>query len=733
MPEAGGAGYPPRTMISPRRNPPRRATIGVPGRLLVATALACATAVAPPPSTAAAIPPERATVLDEALDSAIVGDVDGDGVRELVQVIPWETNPTQLAVEVISVDGSGRVTRHLQAPLRRESVPDDSEVQAGPPPDDENMLPLAPGEPARLIAWRDGGRERVLVATLGAARLAVPCCLTLWSVGVDAGGATDLELLGLTSANSDGLVRADLDGDGTDELVLIEPDGSAHPGVALAHVMTYDGARFHRVRDGLPVPPGLRFANVGDTDGLPGEEVAALAAVDGDSDPTTLYRLSMPAGGTPRLEEAGVSFGGKPVGIPGPDGPRLALVSPVLGCLLLAWPAGAEAATVAQSPRRGVPLGVLGSGEDARLVLLLEDAVVDVLDGRLRSSQGLTSSVPAAAVRSRSLPPFVGALAGGMPDGSAALIFRGRLMQPPGRAVPGPLLNTSHVAALPGMTPVGVFGPGGQSIGLIGRPGVPTDRDGGPLVFTAASQRTTLTVAETAAVLSPEVDDGALEARLEGAVYGVGWPLRQIVVARDDFEVEISAPPRSRAFFETANPFVGGASQAGADGKVTLRVARSPGAGSGDQRYAARVLLVTPAGHAYAATWEVRFQRTPPPLSVAAATTWLATRVPLMGRTDPNAVVTVNGRTVTVRRDGSFATAVEAGLLPQDVDVVATDIVGNTTRTRVSVVAFVDYRTLPWIPIVAALTLLMGGLLFVRTPRARRSDRGDDASFEEIM
>ena len=213
-----------------------------------------------------------------------MGDVDGDGIRELVRVVAWDTNPTQLAVEVISVAGDGSVGSHGQVPLRRESVPDDSEVVSGPPPDEENMLPLAPGEPVRLIAWQQSGREQVLVATLGAARLAVPCCLTLWSVGFDAGGATSLQLLGLTSTNADALITADLDADGTDELLLTEPDGSAHPGAELVRVLRYDGSRFVRVGDGLPAPPGTRFVNVGDTDGVPGAEAAAVGVVDLDTD-----------------------------------------------------------------------------------------------------------------------------------------------------------------------------------------------------------------------------------------------------------------------------------------------------------------------------------------------------------------------------------------------------------------------------------------------------------------
>jgi hypothetical protein len=51
------------------------------------------------------------------------------------------------------------------------------------------------------------------------------------------------------------------------------------------------------------------------------------------------------------------------------------------------------------------------------------------------------------------------------------------------------------------------------------------------------------------------------------------------------------------------------------------------------------------------------------------------------------------------------------------------------------VVGFVDFRRLPWIPLVAVLTVLAGGVLYLRAPRARRPaarGAGDDATFEEI-
>ncbi len=612
-------------MHPPRRRSLRRATAG-PWRTLVLAVAAvwCASFWPPPALGATPLPAESVTSLDGALEAAIVGDVDGDGMRELVRVVAWDTNPSQLAVEVISVAADGTVDNHGQVPLRRESVPDDREVVSGRPPDDQNMLPLAPGEPVRLIAWQQSGRERVLVATLGAARLAVPCCLTLWSVGFDAGGATTLELLGLTSNNADALITADLDADGTDELVLTEPDGSAHPGTELIRVLRYDGRRFVRVGDPQPAPPGTRFVNVGDTDGVPGAEVGAAYApgVSGsDVTPAFVLRLSMPDGVTPMMEAAQAPFAGTPVGLVGPEGPRIAVASGSSGTFLLDWPAGGGATVVAQSLRRGVPLAVIGEGALARIVLLRDDDVLDVLDASLRPTQGLTGSVPAAPFLGSIRPPYVGVLPGGMPDGSPAVIYRGRLVMAPGAGVPNNQLRTSFVAVMPGMTPVGAFGPDGRWFALAGRAGVPTERDGGQLVFTAPSPQTRLTVTESATVLSAEANDGDLQPALNGAVFVAGQPARQVVMARADFDVVIGAPPDSLAFFETSDPSFGSGTRATSQGVATLHVSET---GSENVRFSARLLVVTPAGHGYGTAWEVRIQRNPPSLQVSAVTPLLA-------------------------------------------------------------------------------------------------------------
>ena len=49
---------------------------------------------------------------------------------------------------------------------------------------------------------------------------------------------------------------------------------------------------------------------------------------------------------------------------------------------------------------------------------------------------------------------------------------------------------------------------------------------------------------------------------------------------------------------------------------------------------------------------------------------------------------------------------------------------GGEAATSVQVIGLVDYRGLPWPPILGVLTVAAGIALFVRTPRARQPSRG---------
>jgi hypothetical protein len=124
----------------------------------------------------------------------------------------------------------------------------------------------------------------------------------------------------------------------------------------------------------------------------------------------------------------------------------------------------------------------------------------------------------------------------------------------------------------------------------------------------------------------------------------------------------------------------------------------------------------------------------PPEIQVDTPFAPLGPDVTISGGTEPGATVSIDGRSVPVAADGTFAATVPAGLVPRDVRVEVTDQVGNAASASVSVVTPVDYRRLPWIPIVGILTLLLTGILYLRAPRPVRAPgrAAGEGTFEEI-
>lgn len=701
-------------MISPRR----------PGRLLVAAALIGLAGFPPSAARAAsAVPAENVVAIDGQTQSAIVGDVDGDGVRELVRIVPVTVNPTQLAVDVLREMTGGGVSRLPQVALRREQTPEDRDVIGRGEADADGMYPVQQGDPVRLLAWRDGEREHVLAAALGLQTFGA-CCLTLWDVTLNRFGVPDLRLLAETHRAASAVVAIDLDGDGIDEIAVAAPS-------VTVDIFRWDGSGFADTGISFARPPlGSQIVDVGDSDGISGNELVVVAPVPLDDQPAVLERMSLDQFLKPRTDVVEVPFQGIPVGIPGDDHARIAVVSASEGTALVDMPPGGRA-DISTSSRRGVPLGVLGSGDDARLLLLRDDSAVDVLDGTLSSRQGFHGAEAAAIFVGSPLPPFVGELSGGLPSGEAAIVFRGAMAQAPGPTSPrSGFLAARPVAVLPGKTPIGAFGARGAWMGIADTPAMPVDRRLA-VMARGAGGGAMVVVAPSAEVLTAEADGGEVRPSLVDAVRVETQPARPIIAARGAFEIETPAPPGSLVVLDAANPARSGTTRANFASVATLRV--EPVAGpAATTAFSARLLVATPGGHGYGASWEVRILRDPPPLSAAADGAPLSTRVTVHGTTAPGATLTIDGSGVDVAADGTFSAEIAAGLLPRDVELVAADVVGNTSRTRVSVVAFLDYRDLPWIPIVAVLTLLMGGLLFLRTPRLRAPDPGDDATLEEL-
>jgi len=126
----------------------------------------------------------------------------------------------------------------------------------------------------------------------------------------------------------------------------------------------------------------------------------------------------------------------------------------------------------------------------------------------------------------------------------------------------------------------------------------------------------------------------------------------------------------------------------------------------------------------------------PPEVTASADVELLSLHATVTGRVEGDATVTVDGHEVIPSPGtGRFRVEVDAPAWPREVLVVARDPIGNETVQRLEVIGFVDYRGLPWIPIVGVATVLAGILLFVRTPSLRPEARllpDGDGRLEEI-
>jgi hypothetical protein len=300
------------------------------------------------------------------------------------------------------------------------------------------------------------------------------------------------------------------------------------------------------------------------------------------------------------------------------------------------------------------------------------------------------------------------------------------------------------------MAPLGRLGRNGDWTALAQRT-TPTprpadvSRDGGLLLTNAD---VSLTLARTSDVLTPEAEGGAIRPAVEDAVIDAraGTSTSEaLLIGTPAFEATVSAPPGSISMTVTGisdqfhllaqspvqnpGPEIGGP-------PFRIPIVSSLGT-PGNQAFDAVLHVITLAGHGYTATWHVRLLRTPPKITAESPFLSFGFGTTVQGKTDPSATVTADGQSVRAGPDGRYELNVPASLIPREVHVQARDPIGNVASINVIVIAPIDYRRLPWLPIVAVLTVAAGAVLFLRAPRVarRRAASGtptDDASFEEI-
>lgn len=688
--------------------------------MLAAIALALAVAgsgIAPPaPLAIGSVPDESgAFMLPEAPTyQAVAADVDGDGTREVVRLA-----------------GSGRDAIDVEA----WSFADGGWERVGTP---VNVVPERPtasqgsivytGSPVRLLVRHVDGHDRITLVRqprFDEPALHVECCLLLDDV-VIADGSLRLANVSERLGSADAILAIDLDGDETDELLVTRgrPPLGDTTFPTDAWVLRWSGTSFAApVLTELGVGSGHSPFILGDSDGVPGDEAAFIAAQG------RLHRISWRPGDVLGVEsgEAGLHDA---LAVPFGEGRGIALVDRFGGLSVHVWPRDAPFAASVRSPLtdHGDLLGVVTiPGREPELFVrgASADSLMRFSTAGLNVSAGsVTRSPSAGTLAAGPVPGYVGPLFGGGLDGGPAIIYAGRLL--PSDDLPRAGFATAGAALsanLAGIVPLGLVGPQREWVALWHRaaPTPTPDPTGGRLDAPVAHAGSGVSLVPLALVRQPELDDGILEPPIDGALKT--GP--EIIVGAAGFTATITAPPGSRAYLAAWTDMPPAASVVPPSG--VLEVSIDPE--TDEDRYHAQLVVVTPGGHGYLAAWNVRVLDRPPEVTATTTTAIGQANVRISGRTAADAAVTVGGHAVAVTDDGSFEADIGLPPWPTSVEIVATDALGNESRVAVTGVGWFDYRTLPWATIVLVALAAAGVAVAVRVPRARLqpvpADEGD--------
>lgn len=732
------------------------------GLLVGAMSLAIAVPLAPP--LVAQLAAEELPVTDGAITlpepsrGAIVGDIDGDGVREVVRVVREAAG--RLAVEAWRHEDD--VWRSLgRVGLRRGAVVDELEKGFG---DAVDMVPLLVNEPARLVAWDRDGRERLLIATLGHPDPGPPCCLTLFELDVDADGRLALRLMpgpvGYGFGGATDVRAVDFDLDGTDELVVTDSLRSHEapadrragrvPGARAIRVLHWDDARFSVAEPAAPLPVSVAWpVGIVDIDGVPGEEL--IYTVQARTGTAALVRLrGAPDAPSVDLAESD-AFAYPALGGPGVPADVLPIGDQFGRHRLLRWPAGRFPSTSGEVlDERFALFATMGRGDATRhLVVPLAPSLrglpfdalhvlgprfeeLDFIAGSPRAIHVLQLVGPAAQFSDVRTPwPYVGPLPGGDEQGHPAFHFLGRLVseRPDG-------ITVRDSSLLVDALPVGLAGvdrdwlvaaSGWQTQDFAARSGGGLDSADGmtlrliPSSLWADPDATGALSAE-AAVRDVRLVAATLDRADEGLVY----------VGKEGFTVAVPGSSGSRVLVVSQNRVL----EATIDETGLQTVEISAPRGDAIRQFGVTLLVVTDAGEASVREWRVQVLTDAPELSAREATMPFALSARITGRASQPATVLVDGEPAAVADDGGFSVEVSAPPWPRQVRVEAVDPLGRSSVEVVSVVGLVDYRDWPWVAIVAALTVAAGAVLYLRggsLPRARTASvEPGIATLEEI-
>jgi hypothetical protein len=228
----------------------------------------------------------------------------------------------------------------------------------------------------------------------------------------------------------------------------------------------------------------------------------------------------------------------------------------------------------------------------------------------------------------------------------------------------------------------------------------------------------------------PEPDVSTLAPTFHGAARDPAsdW----LLAGTQAVDAELHGPPGSAVIW-LAPGVPDGRDEIGPNGMLTIPILPAGDAESRHQGGSIRITAVTPTGRVYWGQWSIRTLSLPPDLEVAVPDGLLMLAPAIVGRTSPGTAVTVNGIPADIGPSGAFRIRVEPGILPTEFRIVASDPVGNANVEVVSLVWPIDYRNLPFLPIVFLITVAAGIVLFVRRPVVGEHRLEDDEStIEEI-
>lgn len=654
---------------------------------------------------------------------SVVVDLDGDGEREVVAVRGGRTDPdarTEYLIQAWSFR-AGAWRSLGTAPLLRWDTGADRNLRPArvDTRDSVGLLVVSrDGMPTALAASSIVDEEEQRIGG---------CCLSIGWIELRDGRISLAPLEG-DFGPVESLSVLDVDGDGTDELFVTEQTAydEVEPPASTYALLRQRGDGFVREPIELPEETEVSVASTDDSDGVVGDDLLFVGHQE-----QTMLRVVDDGVGSLRFEsaEADGAFDGRLGGwISGVAGGALVMVEEQ-GLSLLRWPRGGAPARVAEVETEPFPwVHVVGDGPDARVIEMAGiggvgggPLAIRVYDSELRLERYLPAPQVLNEVWRLSnqysgrpieplgyLYPHVGPVPGGI-DGRPAFLGYGSLIT---IEADGSL----RVRAAAPLVSTGIAGAAGPSDGwLLSAPeGVGAGGSTAYLGMIGEPPRTQLRVLPLETLLDAAGSrDPAIT--VQGATEIGSGVDRRLVAGEGGFQVRVDGEPGT-AVVVSAGRELSGAEII--DGPVTLTI--DPGSrGDRNRPFEAAVVVVRPSGIASGARWDAEILREPPEVTVDARVEPFALRAAVFGRVTGGAAVTVDGQPVETNRNGGYRADVDAPIWPREVLVIARDPVGNETVQRIEINGFVDYRGLPWIPIIAVLTAVAGVVLFLRTPRLR--------------